>query len=54
MKLLRELNEAVKQRIMYAKHAWERSGAGAHDLKDGKKSKRAKQKQQLRKELKNY
>lgn len=54
MNLLRELNETVKQRNMLQKHAWARGGDGAHEAKSGKKAKRAKQKQALRKELKNY
>lgn len=55
MKLLRELNEAIKQRNFVAKHAHLAGKAGAHDMKKGhKKAKRAKQKQALHKELKNY
>lgn len=51
MKLLKEINDEIKQRNFVAKHARNMSGAGAHDLKGGKKAKRAKQKQQFRKEM---
>jgi hypothetical protein len=65
MKLIRELLEGrfkevkrskddkpeVAPRNFVVKHA-QRSGAGAHDLKGGKKAKRAKQKQQFKKQMK--
>jgi hypothetical protein len=51
MNLLKEMNNEIKQRNFVAKHARNMSGAGAHDLKGGKKAKRAKQKQELRRNM---
>lgn len=51
MSLLKEMNDEVKQRNFVAKHARNMSGAGAHDMKKGKKQKRARQKQQFRNEM---
>ncbi len=49
--MLKQMNDEVKNRNFVAKHARNMSGAGAHDLKGGKKAKRAKQKQQMRRDM---
>lgn len=51
MELLREINDEIKRRNWVAKHARNMAGAGAHELKSGKKAKRAKQKQKFKKDL---
>ena len=49
-----KVKDITTPRNFVAKHLRGMSGAGAHDLKKGnKKAKRAKQKQELRREIKN-
>lgn len=51
MELIREMNKEIKTRNWVAKAARDMAGAGAHDIKGGKKSKRAKQKREWKKEV---
>lgn len=46
-----KVTDVIKPRNFVAKHAVNMSGAGRHEAKRGKQMKRAKQKQQLRKQL---
>jgi hypothetical protein len=54
MKLLQQLNEIAKNKPIYtnlvAKHSQQKTGAGTHEEKKGKKSSRARQKTQWKKE----
>jgi len=46
-----KVKDVIKKRNFVAKHAQEMSGAGRHEAKKGKHAKRAKQKQQLRPDI---
>ena len=46
-----KVKDVIKKRNFVAKHARGMSGAGRHEDKKGKHAKRAKQKQQLRRDL---
>ncbi len=46
-----KVKDVIKQRNFVAKHAHDMSGAGRHEDKKGKHAQRAKQKQQLRRDI---